>query len=106
MSNGFDGLLLLRLIDKEEETVVSLGESAYVYPTLWEVSGVPLTVSTASFAATLRTYTADLAVFSVDTGRAIWVGRMKAEDPKHLRELLDDLVKAGHSELKKQKLVQ
>jgi hypothetical protein len=104
-SNQVDGLVLLRLLDVKEDTIVTLGSSASIYPSIWDVWVDPLTVSTASYAYTNRVITADLAIFSVETGKPVWIGRMKSTDAKYLKELLDDLVKAGTSELKKQKLI-
>jgi len=104
--NQVDGVILLRLLDVKEESLVSFGDTAYVYPAVWDVWGLPMAVSTDTYSTTLKTILADIAIFSASTGKAIWVGRMKSTDPKHLRELLDDLVKASASELKKQKLIQ
>jgi hypothetical protein len=104
-ANQVDGLVLLRLMDVKEESLVSFGETASVYPSVWDAWAMPINVNTATYATTLRTILADLAIFSVSTGKPIWIGRMKSTDPKYLKELLDDLVKAGSSELKKQKLI-
>jgi len=105
-SNQVDGVVLLKLLDVKEESLVSMGDTFSVYPSVWDSWGLPMNVSTATYSATLRTILADIAVFNVSTGKAIWAGRMKSTDPKHLKELLDDLVKAAASELKKQKLIQ
>jgi len=104
-ANGVDGLVLLRLLGTKEETIATLGSSASIYPSIWDVWADPLTVSTASYVYKNREITADIAIFSVATGKPVWIGRMKSTDPKYLKELLDDLVKAGTSELKKQKLL-
>jgi hypothetical protein len=104
-ANQVDGVVLLRLLDVKEESLVAFGETATVYPSVWDAWAMPLNVSTATYATTLRTILADLAIFSVSTGKPIWIGRMKSTDPKYLKELLDDLIKAGSSELKKQKLI-
>jgi hypothetical protein len=39
------------------------------------------------------------------TAKPLWAGQMKAKNPKSLRVLLNDLVKAGAAELRKQNLV-
>ena len=107
MSNGVAGAIVVRLVDLQRETVVSQGESWYVaVPSFWDVWEPNMfTVSTATHVYEEKLVTADIVLYSVATAKPIWIGRLKANNPKNLRELLDDLVKAGASELKKQKLI-
>jgi hypothetical protein len=49
--------------------------------------------------------TVDIILYSVATAKPVWAGRLKSTNPKFLKGLLDDLVKAGSEELKKQKLI-
>jgi hypothetical protein len=91
----------------KRETVVSMGDSWVVgLPSYWDTWDTNwITINTASYAYEEKIVTADIILYSVAKAKPIWVGRMKATNPKNLRELLDDLVKAGAGELKKQKLI-
>ena len=104
-SNGVDGLVLLRLLNVDEDKIVALGDTRSVYPSLWDACADPLNITTASYSYTSRIVTADLTIYSVATAKPVWIGRIKSTDPKHLKGLLDELVKASASELKKQKLI-
>ncbi|HSE96774.1 MAG TPA: hypothetical protein VLD57_00800 [Blastocatellia bacterium] len=107
LSNGVDGAIVVRLVDMKRETVVSMGDSWVVgLPSYWDTWDTNwITINTATYAFEEKIVTADIILYSVDKAKPIWVGRMKATNPKNLRELLDDLVKAGAAELKKQKLI-
>jgi hypothetical protein len=107
LSNGVDGAIVVRLVDMKRETVVSMGDSWVVgLPSYWDTWDTNwITINTASYAYEEKIVTADIILYSVAKAKPIWVGRMKATNPKNLRELLDDLVKAGAGELKKQKLI-
>ncbi|HEU4386807.1 MAG TPA: hypothetical protein VFV34_03350 [Blastocatellia bacterium] len=106
-SIGIDGAIVIRVVDVQREKVVSQGESWYVgVPNFWDMwEPTWLTVNTATHVYEERLVTADIMLYSVATAKPVWIGRLTGKDPKNLRELLDDLVKAGASELKKQKLI-
>ncbi|HWO02271.1 MAG TPA: hypothetical protein VNS63_23700 [Blastocatellia bacterium] len=107
LANAVDAAIVVRLVDVKRETVVSQGESWYVgVPTFWDTWDTNwMTVNTASYAYENKVVTADIILYSVATAKPVWVGRLKATNPKFLKGLLDDLVKAGSKELRKQKLI-
>jgi len=107
LANAIDGAIVVRLVDLKRETVVSQGESWYVgVPTYWDTWDTNwMTVNTASYVYENKVVTADIILYSVATAKPVWVGRLKATNPKFLKGLLDDLVKAGAKELRKQKLI-
>lgn len=109
LSNGVDGAIVVRLVDLKRETVVSMGDSwAAGLPLYWDTWDINwIRVSTASYAYEDKMATADIILYSVAKAKPIWVGRLKAETtkPKSLKSFLDDLVKAGAAEIKKQKLI-
>ena len=107
LANAVDGAIVVRLVDLKRETVVSQGESWYVgVPTFWDTWDTNwMTVNTASYVYENKVVTADIILYSVATAKPVWVGRLKATNPKFLKGLLDDLVKAGAKELRKQKLI-
>jgi hypothetical protein len=107
-SNGFDAAIVVRLVDFKQDKIASQGET-------WDV-GVPAlfwdgwttgfsTVSTASYVYDEKIVIAEITLYSVATGKPVWSGRLKEDDAPNLRELLDNLVKAGAEELRKQKLI-
>lgn len=106
-SNGVDAAIVVRLVDLKRETIVSQGKSYDVmYPTMWDTWNTGwTTVNTATYAYEEKLVTLEITLYSVATAKPVWVGRLNATNPKNLKELLDDLVKAGSEELKKQKLI-
>jgi hypothetical protein len=106
-SNGADAVIVVRLVDMKRETIVSQGSSWDVMvPTMWDSWNTGwTTVNTASYAYEEKLVTLEIVLYSVATAKAVWAGRLKATNPKNLKDLLDDLVKAGSEELKKQKLI-
>lgn len=107
LSNAVDAAIVVRLVDLKREMVISQGESWYVgLPTFWDTWDTNwMTVHTANYAYEEKIVTADIILYSVATAKPVWVGRLKSTNPKFLKNLLDDLVKAGSAELKKQKLI-
>jgi hypothetical protein len=106
-SNAVDAAIVVRLVDFKRETITSQGESWMVgVPGFWDTWDTNwLTVHTANYAYEEKIVTADIILYSVATAKPIWAGRLTATNPKFLKGLLDDLVKAGSAELKKQKLI-
>lgn len=107
VSNAVDAAIVVRLVDFKRETIVSQGDTWYVgVPGFWDTwDSNWLTVHTANYAYEEKIVTADIILYSVATAKPVWAGRLKATNPKFLKNLLDDLVKAGSAELKKQKLI-
>ena len=107
--NGVDAAIAVRLLDYQKEKVVISGESFNVafpsYYDYWGSWGTVMTVSMGGLIREDRLVIAEISLYSVASGKAIWVGQLKDSNPKSLRVLLDDLVKAGSEELKKQKLL-
>ena len=106
-SNGVDAAVVVRLLDFRNEKIYSSGETFDVaVPMLWDGWMVGwTTANTSSYIADDKTVIAEIVLYSVESTKPIWAGRLKATDAKNLRLLLDDLVKAGAEELRKQKLV-
>ncbi len=106
-SNEIDGAIVVRLAEVEKNLTVSPGGVIYTpYPMFWDMWGTGWGgVSTPTLAFEEKVVTAEIIVYSVATAKPIWAGRLKSTNPKSLRVLLDDLVKAGSAELRKQKLV-
>jgi len=106
-SNGVDGAIVVRLVDMRRETFVNSGDSFAVgLPSYWNTWDPNwMTFNTASYVHEEKTVIADIILYSMSREKPIWAGRMNSLDPKSLKELLDELVKAGAKELKKQKLI-
>jgi hypothetical protein len=106
-SNGVDGVIVVRLVAFDREVDAAPGQLQFVtYPNLWDTWGSSWAlVETPGYATMTKIVTADVAVFDVVTAKPVWSGRYKAVDPKSLRTLLDDLVKQGATELRKQNLI-
>jgi len=107
VKNGVDGAIVVRLVDNKSDWVVSEGQTWYAsLPSYWDSwDSNWLTVHTASYAYREQIVVADIILYSVATAKPVWIGRLKSTNPKFLKNLLDDLVKEGSQELKKQKLI-
>ena len=107
VSNGVDGAIVVRLVDNKSDWVVSEGQTWYAsLPSYWDSwDSNWLSVHTASYAYREQIVIADIILYSVATAKPVWIGRLKSTNPKYLKNLLDDLVKEGSQELKKQKLI-
>lgn len=107
-SSGVDAAIVVRLVDMKRETIASQGQSWDVLvPTLWDGGWNfgSTTVNTATYVYEEKLVTLEITLYSVATAKPVWAGRLKATNPKSLKALLDDLVKAGSAELRKQKLI-
>lgn len=108
-ASGIDAAIVVTLISVEKDMVISSGDSWQVMvPSFyagWDSWGTVMTVRTASYSHEDKIVTADIVLYSVATGEPVWIGRFKDSNPKSLRVVLDDLVKAGTDELRKQKLL-
>jgi hypothetical protein len=106
-SDGFDGAIVVRPVGVDTEATVSDSRLyATGYPSLtnyWETNW--RTVYLPGYVNIEKVVTVEVAVYSVANEKVIWVGRMTSADAKSLREFLDELVKVGAGELKKQKLI-
>jgi len=107
VSNAVDGAIVVRLVDMKSDWVVSEGQQWYAsLPGYWDSwDSNWLSVHTASYAYQEKLVIADIILYSVATAKPVWSGRLKSTNPKFLKNLLDDLVKEGSQELKKQKLI-
>jgi hypothetical protein len=106
-SEGFDGALLVRPLPIETEETIEEGRQytleRYTLTNYWGSSWHDVYLP--GYVNIEKIVTVEVALYSVSGEKLIWVGRMRSEGPKSLREFLDDLVKAGAGELKKQKLI-
>jgi hypothetical protein len=107
VSNGVDGAIVVRLVDLKNDWIVSQGGTFHgAMPGFWDTWDANwLGVNTTGYAYQEKIVTADIFLYSVATAKPLWIGRLKSTDPKFLKGLLDDLVKEGSEELKKQKLI-
>jgi hypothetical protein len=107
VKNAIDGALVVRLVDLKNDWVISEGQQWYAgMPHYWDTwDSTYLRVNSSSYAFQEKIVTADIVLYSVATAKPVWIGRFKSTNPKHLRGLLDELVKDGAEELKKQKLI-
>jgi hypothetical protein len=107
VSNAVDGAIVVRLVDLKNDWVVSEGGTFHgAMPGFWDSwDSNWLSVNTTGYAYQEKIVTVDIFLYSVATAKPLWIGRLKSTDPKFLKGLLDDLVKEGTEELKKQKLI-
>jgi hypothetical protein len=106
-SGGFDGALLVRPLPLETEETIEEGRQytleRYTLTNYWGSSWHDVYLP--GYVNIEKIVTVEVVVYSVASEKVIWVARMRSEGPKSLREFLDELVKAGAGELRKQKLI-
>jgi hypothetical protein len=106
-SEGFDGALLVRPLPIETEETIEEGRQytleRYTLTNYWGSSWHDVYLP--GYVNIEKIVTVEVAVYSVAGEKLIWIGQMRSEGPKSLREFLDELVKVGAAELKKQKLI-
>lgn len=105
--SGADGVLLVRPLGITEDVNMEATEQYVVeYPSLWSYWDSNYMVVTRPGAVTIeKVVTLEIAIFSVASEQVVWAGRAKTTNPKSLRLFLDEIVKLGSRELKKQGLV-
>lgn len=105
-SNGVDGALVVRLLDIDKDLTLTQGPTMYMgYPMFWDAWDSFWYSSTPLYAIEKKVVTVEIILYSVTTAKPIWAGQMKSTNEKSLRVLLDNLVKSGAEELRKQKLI-
>jgi hypothetical protein len=106
-SAGFDGALLVRPLPIQTEETLGESEQVSVYrpafSNYWD--GMWVTVYQPGYMNIEKIVTVEVVAYSLAEGKLIWAARMESTGPKSLRTFLDDFVKAGAAELKKQKLI-
>jgi hypothetical protein len=105
-SNSVDGVLVVRLLDIDKSVTLTEGPTTYTgYPMFWDAWDTFWSASTPIYAIERKVITVEIVLYSVTTAKPIWAGQMKSTNEKSLRVLLDNLVKNGAEELRKQKLI-
>ncbi len=105
-SNGVDGVIVLRNVMMGRDYAITPGAVTWqLYPDMWDYwGGTWAVIEQPGYAIPTTTVSADLAIFSIKDEKVVWAARMTSTDPRSLHDLLDNLVKAGRNELKKQKI--
>jgi hypothetical protein len=101
---GFDGAVVLRLIDVEQQRADGVTRTAESpSEILWEyLHRTPL----AAFKPGQQTViTMDARVYSLPDGRLIWQGRSRSFNPVSIGELVDMIVDASIDEVRRQRLI-
>jgi hypothetical protein len=106
-SGAVDGVIVVRLLGVDRDVTVSAGQvSTMPVPSLWDTwGGSWALVETPGYAAMTTVVSGEIHLYAVETGKLVWSGTLTSTDPKSLRVLLDELVEAGSTELKKQRLI-
>jgi hypothetical protein len=106
-SDGVDAAIVVRLAGVDRDVTVGADRlSVVAVPSLWDTWGGSWALTEMpGYAAMTTVVSAEIHLYDVATGKLVWSARMTSTDPKSLRVLLDELVKEGASELKKQRLI-
>ena len=112
IEGGFDGALVLRLVDtRQETTYVSPSVSTWDDGWGWGYSGFqvydpsPHHVSP-GYTATDTFIRSEISLFEVPSGRLLWSGASETMNPADARAFVKEVMKAAAAELRKQKLIQ
>jgi hypothetical protein len=99
---GFDGAVVLRLLDSQKETSYVPGSTNYWYDG-WGY--VPYQYNP-GYIVTDTIVRAELSLLTVPDGKLLWVGSSTTTNPENAREFALQVAKAAAAELRKQGLLQ
>lgn len=102
IDDGFDGAVVLRLVDTQKETTYVPGNTSYWYD---GASFVPYQYSSGYY-VTDTIVRAEVSLYTVPEGKLIWAGSSATTNPANARELAMQVAQAAAAELRKQGLLQ
>jgi hypothetical protein len=97
MGLGYDGVITMQIVDKDEQLVYSPSYYGYSYG-YWGYGGYP-----GGGVYTTETYRTETTAFSLSGNRLVWSGRLKTVDPESTKQLLGGTSKVVTRELAKQR---
>src|SRR5262249_37708094 len=105
---GAAGLVVMRLVDVQKETVpsVSVWTSSSYYYSLWDYYPYAWSESYSVLSTkTETTYVIETLLFDVTSGHLWWAGTSETTNPKDAQALVAQIVDAAADEMKKDGLI-
>jgi hypothetical protein len=104
----FDGAILMRVVDVENQQTYIPGSSWYAtYPNFYGYWGSSWgMVRDPGYVVNNKFVTVETAVYSISDDKLVWAGRTRSENPGSATKLVDKTVDAVAKELRAQKLIQ
>jgi hypothetical protein len=101
IAGGFDGAVVLRLVDSRQETTFVPGTESS-WEDGWHATHYP---QTPSYVITDTIVRAEVSLYAVPSGKLLWAGASETVNPSDARVFVTDVAKAAAEELKKQGLL-
>jgi len=97
---GFDGAVVLRLIDSKTQQTYIPGTTSY-----WDGGGYASWMQSPGYYTNDTIVRAEVSLYSVADGKLIWSGSSTTTNPNSAKELATQVARAGTEELRKQGLL-
>lgn len=98
-SAGFDGAVVVRVIDSQERVTVTPGIQGWGYGPRWGTLYDPGSVRTDTIVQV------ETSIYSVADGKLLWSGASRTYNPRDVSDLVDDVVRDVGSTLREQGLI-
>ncbi len=101
--DGFDGIVLMRLVDVDKETVFIPAENNY-YPTDFQNFGDYYKMhhyryQTSGYYLTTKTYILETVIFSVRDNKIIWTGITETFEPDGIKKMTNEISKVIYKQM-------
>lgn len=98
-SAGFDGAVVVRVVDSQERVTVTPGIQRWGYGPRWGTLYDPGSVRTDTIVHV------ETSIYSVADGKLLWSGASQTYNPRDVSDLVDDVVRDVGSTLREQGLI-
>ena len=107
--DGYDGIVLMRLIDVDKEKVYVPSET-YFYPNEYQNFGGFYKVhqyryKTSGYYFTTKTYILETVVFSLKDNKIIWTGITETFQPEGIKKMTNQISKAVYKQMIQEKFI-
>ncbi len=108
-TDGFDGVVLMRLIDVDKEQIFIPAETNY-YPTDFQNFGGYYKVhqyryQTSGYYKTTKTYILETIIFSLKENKIIWSGITETFEPEGIKKMTNEISKVIYKHMLEEKFI-
>ena len=108
-NDGFDGIVLMRLIDVDKERVYVPSETNYYPNDFQNFGGYYLThhyrYKISGYYMTTKTYILETIIFSIKDNKIIWTGITETFEPEGIKKMTNEISKAVYKQMVEEKFI-
>ena len=108
-NDGFDGIVLMRLIDVDKERVYVPSETNYYPNDFQNFGGYYLTqhyrYKTSGYYMTTKTYILETVIFSLKDNKIIWSGITETFEPEGIKKMTNEISKVIYKQMVEEKFI-